>query len=64
MARDRHRCRAPGCDRTLFLEVHHLKPRRKGGTNKPVNLVTLCSTCHRFMHERGGGETGIAPLSP
>jgi hypothetical protein len=54
LARDRHRCRAPGCARTRFLEVHHLVPRRQGGTNEPANLVTLCAACHRLWHERGG----------
>jgi 5-methylcytosine-specific restriction endonuclease McrA len=53
LARDRHRCRAPGCRRTRFLEVHHVTSRRNGGTNDPANLVTLCSACHRLRHERG-----------
>jgi len=50
LARDRHRCRAPGCDRTGFLEVHHLTPRNRGGTNHSVNLITLCASCHRLCH--------------
>ncbi len=53
LARDRHRCRAPGCDRTRFLEVHHLQSRTNGGTNDPANLITLCAACHRLWHERG-----------
>lgn len=52
MTRDRHQCQAPGCTNSRFLEVHHLKARRNGGNNKPDNLITLCSTCHRFWHER------------
>ncbi|MFO7610552.1 MAG: HNH endonuclease, partial [Candidatus Krumholzibacteriia bacterium] len=55
MARDRHRCQTPGCGRTRFLEVHHVVPRERGGTNASANLVTLCATCHRFWHERGAG---------
>ena len=55
LARDRHRCRAPGCGRTRFLEVHHIVPRQRGGSNRPENLVTLCGACHRLWHERGGG---------
>jgi 5-methylcytosine-specific restriction endonuclease McrA len=62
LARDRHRCRAPGCDRTRFLEVHHITPRRHGGTNKPENLVTLCAACHRLWHERGRREV-VAPAA-
>jgi hypothetical protein len=55
LARDRHRCRAPGCGRTRFLEVHHIVPRQRGGSNRPENLVTLCGACHRLWHERGDG---------
>ena len=61
LARDRHRCQAPGCDRTRFLEVHHLKSRNHGGTNKPGNLITLCAACHRLHHER---SQGVAPNQP
>ncbi|MBE0565108.1 MAG: HNH endonuclease [Krumholzibacteria bacterium] len=52
LARDRHRCQAPGCGRTRFLEVHHKKPRARGGAHEPANLVTLCASCHRLWHER------------
>ncbi|MBK8164383.1 MAG: HNH endonuclease [bacterium] len=51
LARDRHRCATPGCGATAFLEVHHVTPRSRGGTNKPANLVTLCGRCHAFVHE-------------
>ena len=54
LARDKHRCQAPGCGRTRFLEVHHVKPRSQGGNNQAENLVTLCASCHRLWHERGG----------
>jgi len=60
LARDRHRCQAPGCDRTRFLEVHHIVSRSRGGDNKPENLITLCGSCHRLWHEKGAG-VGIAP---
>lgn len=49
-----HRCESPGCGRTRFLEVHHRKPRAKGGGHDPANLQILCSGCHRFAH-RGEG---------
>ena len=60
-ARDQHRCRAPGCGRTRFLEVHHIVARSRGGSNRPKNLVTLCASCHRLWHERGGGSAVEAP---
>jgi hypothetical protein len=53
LSRDRHQCRAAGCGNTRFLEVHHIVPREKGGSNRPQNLVTLCSRCHQLWHERG-----------
>ncbi len=52
--RDGHRCRVRGCDRASFLEVHHRKPLSEGGGNGEGNLVTLCSNCHRHVHEVGG----------
>jgi hypothetical protein len=58
LARDGWRCRAPGCGRTRFLEVHHVVPRSRGGGNDPGNLVTLCSACHRLLHERGERRAG------
>lgn len=53
LARDRHRCRRKGCHHTRFLDIHHLVPRARGGTNHPSNLVTLCSACHRLAHRKG-----------
>jgi len=52
LARDGHRCQAPGCGRTRFLEVHHVTPRHHGGSNHHDNLLTLCGSCHRLWHER------------
>jgi len=52
LTRDRHKCRTPGCNHTKFLEVHHIKPRTAGGNNRTENLITLCSACHRFWHEK------------
>lgn len=51
LARDRHRCATAGCGASRFLEVHHVVPRARGGSNEAGNLVTLCSRCHAFVHE-------------
>jgi 5-methylcytosine-specific restriction endonuclease McrA len=61
LARDRHRCATPGCRSTHFLEVHHVKPRTEGGSNRAENLITLCSRCHGFVHESGGVVAVAAP---
>ena len=50
LERDGHRCRSAGCGRTRHLEVHHRVPRVRGGSNRPDNLITLCSGCHRATH--------------
>ena len=50
LARDGYRCRTPGCGSARFLEVHHVVPRAAGGSNRPDNLVTLCSACHQLTH--------------
>ena len=35
------------------IEVHHIIPAAKGGTNNPKNLIVLCSICHRYLHATG-----------
>jgi RNA-directed DNA polymerase len=44
LERDRYTCRH--CGGKGNLEVHHLKPRHRGGNDHPSNLVTLCEECH------------------
>ncbi len=44
--RDGHTCQhCKGRSRDRVLEVHHIKSRQTG-SNRPDNLITLCSTCH------------------
>ena len=50
LARDQHRCRAPGCKNTTFLDLHHIVPRSEGGQNHAENLLTLCGAHHRAAH--------------
>lgn len=43
--RDGYKCME--CGKTdCILEVHHIKPRRLGGSDTISNLITLCSKCH------------------
>jgi hypothetical protein len=65
LLRDTHTCQVPGCTHSQFLEVHHIIPRHsidgwdrgnsctgdQRGLNAPVNLLTVCSACHRLIHE-------------
>ncbi|MBC8366286.1 HNH endonuclease, partial [bacterium] len=67
LMRDGHRCQTKGCRSTNFLEVHHIKPRSMSGDNREENLITLCSSCHRHLHERGGPmavKTGFGQDAP
>jgi hypothetical protein len=65
LARDHYQCTSPGCGNTRFLEVHHIKPRARGGINQEENLTTLCSACHRLLHERAAlpGKRSGSPSS-
>ena len=64
LADARHRCQRPGCEHTVFLEVHHIVPRSSGGTNELANLQVLCSACHKLLHDRKLGDTGFMVKSP
>ncbi len=46
--RDGWRCAL--CDDTAGLQVHHLIPRSRGGSDSKMNLVTLCWRCHAAAH--------------
>ena len=49
--RDGHECRLCGGKRkNPVLEVHHKIRRIDGGSDRPDNLITLCSTCHYLLH--------------
>lgn len=39
------------CECTRWLDVHHITPVARGGTNEVSNLRTLCSAHHRMMHQ-------------
>ena len=51
-ARDRQ-CRFPGCTHTLFIDAHHIEHWADGGETSLDNLVQLCRTHHRLVHEGG-----------
>jgi hypothetical protein len=46
-------CRFPGCDRTRFVDAHHVQHWIQGGETNLDNLVSLCRRHHRLVHERG-----------
>ena len=32
------------------LDIHHIIPKKEGGTNDNENLIMLCPNCHRIVH--------------
>lgn len=52
LLRDRT-CRFPGCTHRQFVDGHHVKHWGNGGATALHNLVLLCGTHHRLVHEGG-----------
>ena len=52
LSRDRG-CRFPGCTATHRLHGHHVKHWANGGETSLDNLILLCPTHHRLVHEGG-----------
>lgn len=50
-------CRVPGCERSRWLQVHHVTHWEDGGATDTANLVALCARHHRLHHL---GELDIA----
>ncbi|WP_193314600.1 HNH endonuclease signature motif containing protein [Georgenia ruanii] len=44
-------CRYPGCTRRHFLQAHHVLHWADGGLTVITNMVLLCGTNHRLLHE-------------
>jgi hypothetical protein len=45
-ARDKYRCQYCGVVMPPDLEVDHIVPRSRGGSNRPANLVAACHDCN------------------
>ena len=48
-------CRASGPDVTL--DVHHIVPRGRGGSDRMSTLILLCRQCHDAAHEQATAPT-------
>lgn len=51
LSRDNHICFFNTNKCSNKLEVHHIKFRSSGGSDNPNNLITLCTTCHKKVHD-------------
>ncbi len=50
--RDNYKCQCcKGKHKDSKLEVHHIIFRSQGGSDEPDNLITLCHTCHKALHD-------------
>lgn len=50
--RDNYKCQfCKGKHKDSKLEVHHIIFRSKGGSDEQDNLITLCHTCHKDLHD-------------
>ena len=50
LRRDGYQCSTPDCPNTLWLHTHHIAFYADGGMTVPDNLLTVCSACHRNLH--------------
>ena len=50
--RDGYKCQCcKGKHKDSKLEVHHIIFRSQGGSDEADNLITLCHTCHKALHD-------------
>jgi hypothetical protein len=47
LKRDQLKCKL--CGKSPSSQVHHINPRKNGGTNNLNNLITLCGKCHMLL---------------
>jgi len=48
--RDDYTCQICKTSKNIVLEVHHIIERNNNGSDRPDNLITLCSKCHDKVH--------------
>ncbi len=60
LARDDRRCRAKGCRHRHYLDIHHIRPVSKGGSNHITNLMLVCGIHHAMIH-KGLWSPGVPP---
>jgi len=53
MSREKHNCQL--CGKSVFgkkVNLHHILPKRSGGTDKADNLALLHESCHKKLHKQ------------
>lgn len=59
LARDGYRCR--WCGSPYELEIDHMHPYSRGGSNHPSNLQVLCGPCNRHKGAAVMRQPQVAP---
>lgn len=60
--RDNYTCQLCGKKNTI-LEVHHIGYWKEDRTDRPGNLITLCTKCHSPSNHKAGGKLyGMEPV--
>ncbi len=54
LRRDERRCALCACSTGHCLQVHHIRPKSEGGTDRHTNLITLCKEDHDMVHRNMG----------
>lgn len=54
--RDSFQCQSNSCGKLDPIEVHHIIPRRAGGSDHPANLITYCQKHHVAQGTHGNGN--------
>src|SRR2546427_13203665 len=55
-------CSECGENNPRLLQVHHIKPFAKGGSNKLTNLSVLCPNCHQKAQKGLIEPTSVADM--
>lgn len=64
LVRDNNTCQACGCggqEFTEVLDIHHIQEVYLGGSDDIDNLITLCTVCHKLVHQYAQGGLNIRP---
>ena len=62
-ARDKYTCQYCGAVMPPDLEVDHVVPRSRGGTDRPNNLVAACHECNRRKGNQTATEFGYPQVA-
>ena len=61
-ARDNYTCQYCGKKSPPDLEVDHIVPRSRGGSDRPDNLIASCHVCNQTKGNRTAGEFGHSKI--